>query len=201
MTSKSNLAINSQRLWDSLMDTAEFGATPKGGIKRLTVSGEDKRVRDWFKAQCEALGCTVKVDSAGNMFATRAGKRKDQLPIALGSHLDTQPTGGKFDGALGVMAGLEVMRTIQDLELKTRHPIEMVNWTNEEGSRFVPVMMGSGVFCGAFTLGHAYAASDVDGKTVGAELARSGHSLNAASRCRTSASISSWLETVWAISS
>ena len=106
MTSKTNLTINPQRLWDTLMETAKFGGTAKGGIKRLTVSDEDKRVRDWFKAECEKLGCTVEVDRVGNMFATRPGKRKDLLPIAMGSHLDTQPTGGKFDGVLGVLGAL-----------------------------------------------------------------------------------------------
>ena len=107
MTSKTNLTINPQRLWDTLMETAKFGGTPKGGIKRLTVSDEDKRVRDWFKAECVKLGCTVEVDEVGNMFATRPGKRKDMAPIAMGSHLDTQPTGGKFDGVLGVLGALE----------------------------------------------------------------------------------------------
>ena len=101
-----NLTIDPQKLWDTIMDTARFGATPKGGIKRLTLSDDDKRVRDWFKAACEGLGCTVKVDAVGNMFATRPGKRADLLPIALGSHLDTQPTGGKFDGVLGVLGAL-----------------------------------------------------------------------------------------------
>ena len=111
MISKSNLAINPQRLWDSLMETANSARTPKGGIKRLTLSDEDKKVRDWFKAQCEALGCTVTVDAVGNMFARRPGRTTSSLPIAMGSHLDTQPTGGKFDGVLGVLGALEAMRT------------------------------------------------------------------------------------------
>ena len=170
MTSGTNLTINPQRLWDSLMDTAAIGGTPKGGIKRLTVSDEDKKVRDWFKAECEKLGCTVEVDEVGNMFATRPGKRKDMAPIAMGSHLDTQPTGGKFDGNYGVLAGLEVVRTLNDLCIETEAPIEVAFWTNEEGSRFVPVMMGSGVFAKAFTLEHAYAATDTEGKTVQGEL-------------------------------
>ena len=146
MTSKSNLVINPQRMWDSIMDTAKFGGTAKGGIKRLTVSDEDKRVRDWFKAQCEALGCKVQVDSVGNMFATRAGKRKDLLPIALGSHLDTQPTGGKFDGVLGVLGALEALRTLVDMGYESNAPLMIVNWTNEEGSRFAPAMLCSGVY-------------------------------------------------------
>src|SRR5688500_18307986 len=119
MTAKTNLAINPQRLWDAIMETAQFGATAKGGIKRLTVSDEDKRVRDWFKAECEALACKVQIDACGNMFATRPGRRGDLLPIAMGSHLDTQPTGGKFDGVLGVLGALEAMRSMIDLGYET----------------------------------------------------------------------------------
>ena len=175
MTSKSNLVINPQRLWDSIMETAAFGGTVKGGIKRLTVSDEDKRVRDWFKAQCEALGCTVKVDSMGNMFATRAGRRKDLLPIALGSHLDTQPTGGKFDGVLGVLGALEALRTLVDMGYETNAPLMIVNWTNEEGSRFAPAMLCSGVYAGVFTPEFAYTRADRDGITLGDELNRIGY--------------------------
>src|SRR5437879_3008149 len=125
-----NLQINPQRLWGSIMETAAFGATPKGGIKRLTLSDEDKLVRDWFKGEAEALGCTVTVDEVGNMFAARPGQRNDLPPIAIGSHLDTQPTGGKFDGVLGVLGALEVMRTLHETGYETRAPIEIVNWTN-----------------------------------------------------------------------
>ena len=175
MTSKSNLAINPQRLWDSLMETARFGATPKGGIKRLTVSDEDKKVRDWFKAQCEALGCAVQVDSCGNMFAARAGKRKDLLPIAMSSHLDTQPTGGKFDGVLGVLGALEAMRTLKDMGYETNAPLMIVNWTNEEGSRFAPAMLCSGVYAGVFTPEFAYSREDRDGIKFGDELKRIGY--------------------------
>ena len=175
MTSKSNLVINPQRLWDSIMDTAIFGGTVKGGIKRLTVSDEDKRVRDWFKAQCEALGCTVQVDSVGNMFATRAGRRKDLLPIALGSHLDTQPTGGKFDGVLGVLGALEVLRTLVDMGYESNAPLMIVNWTNEEGSRFAPAMLCSGVYAGVFTPEFAYSREDRDGIKLGDELKRIGY--------------------------
>jgi len=138
MTAKTNLTINPQRLWDAIMETAKYGATPKGGIKRLTVSDEDRRVRDWFKAQCQALGCTVSIDACGNMFAVRSGKRSDLPPIAMGSHLDTQPTGGKFDGVLGVLGALEALRTMVDLGYQTNAPIMVVNWTYEEGSRFAP---------------------------------------------------------------
>ena len=175
MTSKTNLTINPQRLWDSLMETAKFGGTPKGGIKRLTVSDEDKLVRDWFKAQCEALGCTVQVDSVGNMFATRPGKRKDMAPIAMGSHLDTQPTGGKFDGVLGVLGALEAMRTLVDMGYETNAPVMIVNWTNEEGSRFAPAMLCSGVYAGVFTPDFAYSREDRQGIKLGDELKRIGY--------------------------
>ena len=175
MTSQSNLLINPQRLWDSLMETAAFGGTPKGGIKRLTVSDEDRRVRDWFKAECEKLGCTVDVDEVGNMFATRAGKRNDMAPIAMGSHLDTQPTGGKFDGVLGVLGALEVMRTLVDMGYETNAPLMIVNWTNEEGSRFAPAMLCSGVYAGVFTPEFAYSREDRNGIKLGDELQRIGY--------------------------
>jgi beta-ureidopropionase / N-carbamoyl-L-amino-acid hydrolase len=175
MTPRTNLAINPQRLWDTLMETAAFGATAKGGIKRLTVSDEDKRVRDWFKAECEKLGCDVRVDSAGNMFATRAGRRKDLQPIAMGSHLDTQPTGGKFDGVLGVLGALEALRTLVDLGYETNAPLMIVNWTNEEGSRFAPAMLCSGVYAGVFTADFAYAREDRQGVKFGDELRRIGY--------------------------
>lgn len=152
-----------------------MGATPKGGIKRLTVSDEDKRVRDWFKAECEKLGCVVEVDEVGNMFATRAGKRKDLAPIALGSHLDTQPTGGKFDGVLGVLGALEAMRTLVDMGYETNAPIMIVNWTNEEGSRFAPAMLCSGVYAGVFTPEYAYSREDRQGIKLGDELERIGY--------------------------
>jgi beta-ureidopropionase / N-carbamoyl-L-amino-acid hydrolase len=175
MTSKTNLTINPQRLWHSIMETAAFGATPKGGIKRLTVSDEDKRVRDWFKAECTKLGMTVDVDEVGNMFALRPGKRKDVLPIALGSHLDTQPTGGKFDGVLGVLGPLEAMRTLVDMGYESNAPLMIVNWTNEEGSRFAPAMLCSGVYAGVFTADFAYSREDRQGIKLGEELTRIGY--------------------------
>jgi N-carbamoyl-L-amino-acid hydrolase len=175
MTSKTNLTINPQRLWDALMETAQFGATPKGGIKRLTVSDEDKQVRDWFKAECEKLGCTVEVDEVGNMFASRPGKRKDVAPIAMGSHLDTQPTGGKFDGVLGVLGALEAMRTLVDMDYETNAPIMIANWTNEEGSRFAPAMLCSGVYAGVFAPEFAWTREDRSGIKLGDELARIGY--------------------------
>ena len=152
-----------------------MGGTPKGGIKRLTVSDEDKRVRDWFKAECEKLDCVVEVDEVGNMFATRAGKRKDLAPIALGSHLDTQPTGGKFDGVLGVLGALEALRTLVDMGYETNAPIMIVNWTNEEGSRFAPAMLCSGVYAGVFTPEYAYSREDRQGIKLGDELERIGY--------------------------
>jgi beta-ureidopropionase / N-carbamoyl-L-amino-acid hydrolase len=170
-----NLTINPQRLWDTIMETAEFGATAKGGIKRLTLSDEDKRVRDWFKAQCEALGCTVEVDEVGNMFARRPGRNNELDPICMGSHLDTQPTGGKFDGVLGVLGALEAMRTMHEQGYETNAPIEIVNGTNEEGSRFAPAMLASGVFAGVFTSQYAYERADREGKTFGDELTRIGY--------------------------
>jgi beta-ureidopropionase / N-carbamoyl-L-amino-acid hydrolase len=175
MTSKTNLTINSQRLWLDLMETAKIGATAKGGIKRLTVSDEDKRVRDWFKAECEKLGCKVEVDEVGNMFATRPGKRNDLLPIAMGSHLDTQPTGGKFDGVLGVLGALEALRTMVTLGYETNAPIMIANWTNEEGSRFSPAMLCSGVYAGVFTPDYAYSREDRAGIKLGDELMRIGY--------------------------
>jgi N-carbamoyl-L-amino-acid hydrolase len=167
-----NLTIDPKRLWDSLMETARFGGTEKGGIRRLTLSDEDRQVRDWFKLACEAIGCTVTVDDCGNMFARRAGKRDDLPPICMGSHLDTQPTGGKFDGVLGVLGALEVMRTLHTSGYDTNAPLEIVNWTNEEGSRFAPAMLASGVFAGAFTRDYAYSREDREGKTFAAELER-----------------------------
>jgi N-carbamoyl-L-amino-acid hydrolase len=172
---RTNLTIDPQRLWDQLMDTARFGGTAKGGIRRLTLSDEDKQVRDWFKAQCEALGCTVTVDSMGNMFARRPGRDDSLAPIAMGSHLDTQPTGGKFDGVLGVLGALEALRTMVEMGYETNAPVELVNWTNEEGSRFAPAMLCSGVYAGVFTPEFAYGREDREGKRFGEELERIGY--------------------------
>jgi N-carbamoyl-L-amino-acid hydrolase len=169
------LQIDGQRLWDSLMETARIGATPKGGICRLTLTDFDRQVRDWLKAQCVALGCAVTIDEVGNMFACRPGKNPKLPPIAIGSHLDTQPTGGKFDGPLGVLAALEALRTLRDNDRASNAPIELVNWTNEEGARFAPAMLASGVFAGVFTADYAYSRTDRDGKTFGAELTRIGY--------------------------
>jgi N-carbamoyl-L-amino-acid hydrolase len=175
MSAKQNLAINPERLWDSIMETSAFGGTPKGGVKRLTLSDEDREVRDWFKRACEALGMKVSIDSCGNMFAVRPGKNNSLLPIAMGSHLDTQPTGGKFDGVLGVLAALEAVRTLADAGYETNAPIMIVNWTNEEGSRFAPAMLCSGVYAGVFTEDFAYSREDRAGKKFGDELMRIGY--------------------------
>ena len=164
-----NLAIDAERLWGELMETAAIGGTQKGGICRLTLTDLDREVRDWFKAKAEALGCRVTVDDMGTMFARRPGTA-DVPPIAFGSHLDTQPTGGKFDGALGVLAALEALCTLHEAGYETYAPIEVVNWTNEEGSRFAPAMVGSGVFARVFTRDEAHAKQDRSGVTFGAAL-------------------------------
>ena len=169
------LRINGQRLWSSLMELAQIGATPKGGVKRLTLTDLDRQGRDLVTGWAREAGMSVTVDQIGNVFMRREGSNPSLPPVMTGSHIDTQPTGGKFDGNYGVLAGIEVVRTLNDLKIRTEAPIEVAFWTNEEGSRFVPVMMGSGVFCGAFTLEHAYAAKDVEGKTVREELERIGY--------------------------
>ena len=170
-----DLRINGTRLWHSLMELAQIGATAKGGVKRLALTDLDRQGRDLVVQWAKAEGLSVTVDKIGNVFMRREGTNPDLPPIVTGSHIDTQPTGGKFDGNYGVLAGLEVVRTLNELQIQTEAPIEVAFWTNEEGSRFVPVMMGSGVFCGAFSLETAYAARDVDGKSVGEELDRIGY--------------------------
>ncbi len=169
------LRINGQRLWDSLMELAKIGATEKGGVCRLTLTDLDKQGRDLVTRWAREAGMTVTIDQIGNGFMRRPGRNNSLPPIMTGSHIDTQPTGGKFDGNYGVLAGIEVVRTLNDHGIETEAPIEVAFWTNEEGSRFVPVMMGSGVFAQAFTLEHAYAATDTEGKTVKAELERIGY--------------------------
>ena len=167
--------INGDRLWASLMELAKIGATPKGGVCRLTLTDLDKQGRDLVLGWAKDAGMTVTIDKIGNGFMRRAGRNNALPPIVTGSHIDTQPTGGKFDGNYGVLAALEVVRTLNDHGLQTEAPLEVAFWTNEEGSRFVPVMMGSGVFAKAFTLEHAYAATDTEGKTVKGELERIGY--------------------------
>ena len=170
-----DLRIQGARLWQSLMDLAQIGATPKGGVCRLALTELDRQGRDLVVSWARAAGMSVSVDQIGNIFMRRPGKRADIAPIMTGSHIDTQPTGGKFDGNYGVLAGLEVVRTLNDANIQTDAPIEVAIWTNEEGSRFVPVMMGSGVFAGAFSLEHAYAAKDTQGLSVRDELQRIGY--------------------------
>jgi len=170
-----HIRIKGDRLWDSLMELAQIGATPKGGVKRLALTDLDRQGRDLVTGWAKEAGLSITVDQIGNVFMRREGTNPSLPPIVTGSHIDTQPTGGKFDGNYGVLSGLEVIRTLNDHGIQTEAPIEVAFWTNEEGSRFVPVMMGSGVFCGAFSLETAYAAKDVDGLTVKDELARIGY--------------------------
>ena len=169
------LGIDGDRLWASLMELARIGATPKGGVKRLALTDLDRQGRDLVVGWGRRAGLAITIDQIGNIFMRREGSDPALAPIVAGSHIDTQPTGGKFDGNYGVLAGLEVVRTLNESNISTVAPIEVAVWTNEEGSRFVPVMMGSGVFCGAFSLATAYAAKDLDGKTVQDELARIGY--------------------------
>jgi N-carbamoyl-L-amino-acid hydrolase len=156
------------------MEMAKIGGTPKGGCKRLTLTDVDKQGRELFRSWCQQAGLTLKIDEMGNMFARRAGVEDNLPPVVLGSHLDTQPTGGKFDGVLGVLGALEVVRSLNDLKIKTRYPIEVANWTNEEGSRFAPAMVSSGVFAGVYSKEFAYSRLDPEGKTLGDELKRIG---------------------------
>lgn len=170
-----NLKINGDRLWESLMELARIGATEKGGVCRLALTDLDREGRDLFVRWCKEAGCAVQVDQVGNIFARRAGRNPGLAPIMTGSHLDSQPTGGKFDGAYGVLAGLELVRTLNDYGYETEAPIEVVAWTNEEGSRFAPAMMASGAFSGAFDLDFVLSRTDPDGKTFGEELVRIGY--------------------------
>jgi N-carbamoyl-L-amino-acid hydrolase len=166
----SNLQIDSGRLWDTIHETAKFGATPKGGVRRLTLGPEDKQVRDWFRKACEAAGLEVHVDTLGTMFGLRKGRDMTKPPVGLGSHLDTQPTGGKFDGILGTLAALEVVRTLNDAGIETETPICIVNWTNEEGSRFAPATMASAAYAGDYTTDDILSRKDTAGVTVGEAL-------------------------------
>jgi len=169
-----NLKINGERLWDSLMEMAKIGPGVAGGNNRQTLTDADSEGRHLFARWCEAAGMTMGVDTMGTMFATRPGTDPDALPVYVGSHLDTQPTGGKYDGVLGVLGGLEIIRTMNDLGIRTKHPIVVVNWTNEEGTRFAPAMLASGVFAGRHTLDWAFDRVDAEGKRFGDELERIG---------------------------
>ncbi len=169
-----NLRIDKERLWDSLMEMAKIGPGIAGGNNRQTLTDEDAEGRALFQSWCEAAGMTMGVDTMGTMFATRAGTDPDALPVYMGSHLDTQPTGGKYDGVLGVLGALEVVRSLNDAGIKTKHPIVVTNWTNEEGTRFAPAMLASGVFAGMHDQDWAYARKDAEGKAFGDELKRIG---------------------------
>lgn len=169
-----NLRINSARLWDSLMEMAQIGPGIAGGNNRQTLTDDDAKGRALFQSWCEAAGMTMGVDTMGTMFATRAGEDPAALPVYMGSHLDTQPTGGKYDGVLGVLGALEVVRAMNDAGIKTKHPIVVTNWTNEEGTRFAPAMLASGVFAGMHSQDWAYARKDAEGKAFGDELKRIG---------------------------
>ena len=175
VTSSSNLRADGARLWASIMEMAKIGALPGGGCGRLALTDDDKRARDLFASWCEQAGCTVTVDEMGNMFARRPGRNPDLPPVAAGSHLDTQPHGGKFDGIFGVLAALETVRALNDAGVETEAPIEVINWTNEEGSRFAPAMIASGVFAGLFDRDFAYRIESPEGETLGDELARIGY--------------------------
>jgi N-carbamoyl-L-amino-acid hydrolase len=170
-----NIRIDGNRLWESLMELAKIGATEKGGVCRLALTDLDRQARDLFQKWCKEAGCTMTVDKMGNIFARRPGKDNSLPPVMTGSHIDTQPSGGKFDGNYGVLAGLEVIRTLNDFNYETARPIEVVVWTNEEGSRFAPAMVASGVFAGVFDLDYGLGRKDVDGKTMGEELKRIGY--------------------------
>ena len=169
-----NIRINGERLWDSLMDMAEIGPGVAGGNNRQTLTDDDAKGRELFQKWCVSAGCSMGVDSMGNMFATRPGADPEALPVYVGSHLDTQPTGGKYDGVLGVLGGLELVRTLNDLNIKTKHPIVVTNWSNEEGTRFAPAMLSSGVFAGVHSEDWAKSRVDANGKSFGDELERIG---------------------------
>ena len=169
-----NLRINPDRLWDSIHAMAEIGPGIAGGNNRQTLTDDDAKGRSLFKTWCEDAGLTMGLDQMGTMFARREGTEPNLDPVYVGSHLDTQPTGGRYDGVLGVLSGLELVRTLNDLGIKTRRPIVVVNWTNEEGARFAPAMLASGVFAGIHTLDYAYGRKDPGGKTFGDELKRIG---------------------------
>lgn len=169
------MKIDGARLWDSLMRMAQLGATERGGVNRQTLTDLDREARDLFISWCREAGCRIRIDPTGNIFARRPGRLGGHRAVLAGSHLDTQPAGGKFDGAYGVLAGIEVVRTLNDRDQATERPIEVVAWTNEEGCRFAPSMMGSGVFAGQFDPGRVAATTDAEGRRFGAELERIGY--------------------------
>jgi beta-ureidopropionase / N-carbamoyl-L-amino-acid hydrolase len=184
MPAMSGAAVNGDRLWSSLMAMAEIGKTTGGGVRRLALTDEDRAARDRLTEWLTGAGLTVRIDDLGNMYGRRAGSDAAAAPVVFGSHLDTVPTGGRFDGVLGVLGALEVVRALNDAGVRTRAPLDVVNWTNEEGARFAPAMLASGVVCGRFTCEEAYAARDSNGCTFGDELARIGYRGDASNRLR-----------------
>ena len=174
MIKETNISINQNRLWDSLMTIAKIGPGIAGGNNRQTVTEEDGEARKLFQKWSEEAGMKMIVDELGSMFFRREGTSKDALPVVIGSHLDTQPTGGKYDGVLGVLAGLEIVRTLNDLNIETKHPIMIVNWTNEEGSRFAPAMMASAGYAGIYDINTLLSAEDAEGNIFGNELEKIG---------------------------
>ncbi|OAP64703.1 hypothetical protein AYL99_00675 [Fonsecaea erecta] len=173
--SASTLTVNQQRLWDTLHHTAQWGATPEGGVRRLTLTPEDKAVRDWFVDTVQQYGATVKIDEMGNLFAIRPGQNNDIAPIGIGSHLDTQPAGGRYDGILGVQAGVEILKVLHENDYTTYAPIAVIDWTNEEGARFNTGMLSSAVWAGNASLEDAYNHIDADGLRFQDELAKIGY--------------------------
>ncbi len=175
MPDNNSIRVNGQRLWDSIMKMAEIGPGQHGGSSRLALTDADRQGRDLFIEWCDNIGCKFEIDDMGNIFARRAGRDNTLPPVLAGSHLDTQPHGGKFDGVYGVLAALEVLRTLHDTGIETEAPLEAVVWTNEEGSRFAPAMIASGVYAGLFDKQYAWSRTDKAGKTLGEELARIGY--------------------------
>ena len=175
MSEVTQLRVDGQRLWSSIMAIGEIGPGQHGGSCRLALTDEDRDGRDLFIRWCEEIGCSITIDDMGNIFARREGRNNDRPPIVAGSHLDTQPHGGKFDGIYGVLAALEAVRTLHDNNISTEAPLEIVVWTNEEGSRFAPAMISSGVYAGLFEKDYAWAITDSDGKSLGDELKRIGY--------------------------
>lgn len=180
----SAIRIRPERLWDTLMRMAEIGATTKGGCNRQALTDEDRAGRDLFAGWARDAGCAVSVDEIGNIFAVRAGTDANADPVLVGSHLDTQATGGRFDGVYGVLAGLEVVRTLNESSFATRRPVEVASWTNEEGCRFAPAMLGSGVTAGVYTLDFAYSRMDKAGVSLVEALSRTGYKGSVAARRR-----------------
>lgn len=172
--SGSGLSVNQNRLWETIHHTAQWGATPEGGVRRLALTDLDKSVREWFVAEAKKYGCAVKIDQMGNIFAIRRGRNNDIPPIGIGSHLDTQPAGGRYDGILGVQAGLEILKVLEETDTETHAPLAVINWTNEEGARFTTGMLSSAVWAGNATLQEAYDHVDSEGLTLKGELERIG---------------------------